>query len=69
MPLTYAVTQEIHTIKKLGGSLETRRHLENLGFLQGHAIRVMQRTHGNLIVDVADTRIAISEELARKIII
>ena len=59
MPLMFANTGETNIIKKVGGSPEVKKHLENLGFVAG----------GNVIVNVKETRVAISEEMARKIMI
>ena len=59
----------VNTIKKIGGSKEQKRHLENLGFVPGAVIVVVSKTNGNVIVNVKEVRIAISEELARKIMV
>ncbi len=59
MPLALADVGELNTIKKIGGSPEVKKHLENLGFVVG----------GNVIVNVKEARIAISEEMARKIMV
>ena len=62
MPLMFANTGETNIIKKVGGSPEVKKHLENLGF-------VISSLGGNVIVNVKETRVAISEEMARKIMI
>lgn len=69
MPLLLANIDEDNVIKKVGGSIETKHHLENLGFVPGSAIRIVNRSKGNIIVNIKDTRVAISEELAKKIIV
>ena len=69
MPLTLAAVGEDNTIKKIGGSPEVRQHLENLGFVVGGNVRVINALAGNVIVNVKETRVAISEEMARKIMI
>ena len=46
-----------------------KHHLQNLGFVSGTSICVIAVMNGNLIVQVNDARIAVSRELAEKIII
>ncbi len=69
MPLCYAEIGEENIIKRIGGSNEVRRHLENLGFVVGGTVTVVTTLAGNVIVNVKDTRVAISEEMARKILV
>ena len=69
MPLCFAEVGRPQIIKKIGGSPETRQHLEDLGFHPGGEISIINSLGGNLIVRVKDCRVAVSEELARKIMI
>ena len=69
MPLALANAGEQNIIKKIGGSPEVKQHLENLGFVVGGTVTIVNTLAGNLIVNVKETRVAISEELARKIMI
>ena len=69
MPLTMANIGETNTIKRVGGNEETRRFLENLGFVAGTEITVVSSIGGNLIVNVKDSRIAVNEDMARHIVI
>lgn len=69
MPLVLANVGEVHTIKRIGGSPEIKKHLENLGFVTGGQVRVISSLGGNVIVNVKETRVAISEEMARKIMV
>ena len=69
MPLTLAVVGEENTIKKIGGRQEVKTHLENLGFVAGGAVTVISTIGGNVIVNVKESRIAISREMAQKILI
>lgn len=69
LPLTFANINESNIIKKVGGNSETKRHLENLGFVPGTSISLITRMNGNVIVNIKGSRIAISEELARKIMV
>lgn len=68
MPLMFANTGETNIIKKVGGS-RVKKHLENLGFVAGGEVTVISALGGNVIVNVKETRVAISEEMARKIMI
>ncbi len=67
MPLTMARAGEINQIKKVGGKEETRRFLESLGFVNGGEVTVISEISGNLIVNVKESRVAISREMANKI--
>ncbi|MCJ7837149.1 ferrous iron transport protein A [Cuneatibacter sp. NSJ-177] len=69
MPLTFADVGEENQIRKIGGKPEVRAHLENLGFVTGGRVTVISTMGGNLIVNVKDTRVAISKEMAGKIMI
>lgn len=69
MPLTLANTGEKMTIQKIGGSPEVRKHLENLGFVAGGDVSVVNAFGGNVIVNVKESRVAISKEMAQKIMI
>ncbi len=69
MPLTMAKIGEINSIKKIGGQSETKKFLENLGFVQGAEVMVVSSIGGNLIVNIKDARIAIDNKLARRILI
>ena len=69
MPLTMVKTGEENTIKKVGGKEETRRFLENLGFLSGTKITVLSSNRGNVIVHIRESRVAINEDMARNIMI
>ena len=69
MPLTMMSAGETNTIKRVGGKEETRRFLENLGFVAGGTVSIVTTMGGNVIVKVKEARIAISEEMARKIMI
>ena len=69
MPLALANIGEDNTIKKIGGKPEVRKHLENLGFVVGGNVNVITKLGGNVIVNVKEARIAISEEMAQRIMI
>lgn len=69
MPLTLAEAGEQNVIKKIGGKPEVKAHLENLGFVLGGTVTVVNAIGGNVIVKVKESRIAISREMAQKIMI
>lgn len=69
MPLTLAEVGEDKIIKKVGGSDEIRKHLEDIGFVSGGSILLINKLSGNVIVDVKGSRVAISEEMARRIMV
>lgn len=69
MPLTFANIGEVNVIKKIGGLPQVKRHLEDLGFVVGGNVTVISALSGNIIVTVKDTRIAISQEMAQKIMV
>lgn len=69
MPLTLADTGEENIIKKVGGNPETRKFLESLGFVAGGAVTVISDIGGNVIVNVKESRVAVSKEMACKIMV
>lgn len=69
MPLNYADIGSSQIVKKIGGSSEVKKHLENLGFNVGGEIFIVNRLGQNVIVKVKESRVALSEELARKILV
>lgn len=69
MPLALANIGEENLIRKVGGSPELKKPLEDLGFVAGASVTVVSALGGNIIVNVKESRIAISEEMARKIMI
>ncbi len=69
MPLLLAGVGEDNIIRKVGGSQEMKKHMEDLGFVVGGTVTIVSEINGNLIVNVKDTRIAISREMAGKIMV
>lgn len=69
MPLTMAKVGEENSIKKVGGQPKTRQFLENLGFVAGAYVTVISEISGNVIVNIKESRIAISREMAAKILV
>ena len=69
MPLTMVNSGEENEIKRVGGKEETRRFLENLGFVQGAKVTVVSQIGGNVIVNVKESRVAIGKDMATKIMV
>lgn len=69
MPLTLAEVGEEKIMKKIGGKQEVKAHLENLGFVVGGAVTVINTIGGNVMVKVKESRVAISKEMAQKIMV
>ena len=69
LPLNFADLNQEVVIQKVGGSPEIRQHLADLGFVPGGAVTVITSLGGNLIIRVKESRVALNEELARKIMV
>lgn len=69
MPLTMATPGQVNKVKKIGGRDETKKFLANLGLVVGSDVTVVSKMAGNLIVNIKESRIAISQEMANRIIV
>ena len=69
LPLNYSDIGEENTIRRIGGSPEIKKHLEDMGFVVGSNVTVISRLGGNVIVRVKESRVAINEDLARRIMV
>ena len=69
MPLNVALPGEENIIKKIGGSPEVKKHLEDLGFVVGGSVTLLTVLSGNVIVNVKESRIALDADMARRIMI
>lgn len=69
MPLLMIKAGETGVIKKVGGKEETKRFLENLGFVVGGDVTVVSKIGGNMIVNIKESRVAIGKDMAAKIIV
>ena len=69
MPLSMVSAGEENVIKRVGGKEDTRRFLENLGFVAGGTVTVISEFDGNMIVNIKDSRVAIGKDMANRIII
>ena len=69
MPLTFANAGEENIIKKVGGNPETKKFLENLGFVAGSTVTVINESGENVIVNIKESRVAVSKEMASRIMI
>lgn len=69
MPITLANQGESMMIMRVGGSQEVKKHLADLGFVPGAELKIITEIGGNLIVNVKESRVAISKEMAGKIMV
>ena len=69
LPLSLADPGEEVVVRRVGGSPEVKKHLEDLGFTAGSTATVITSRNGNVIVKVRESRVAISDEMARKIMV
>ena len=69
MPLTLAQTGQINAVKRIGGKEEVRRFLNSLGLVEGSEVMLVSQNQGNVIVKVKESRVAISRDMANKIMI
>jgi ferrous iron transport protein A len=69
IPLCLSEQGEPQIIKRIGGTPEVRQHLENLGFNVGGEVMIVNTLGENVIVKVKEARVALSDELARKIMV
>ena len=69
MPLSLANTGEQNVVKRVGGKEDTRRFLENLGFVVGSTVTVVSEAQGNIIVNIKNSRVAIGKDMANKIMV
>ena len=69
IPLVFAEKDKSYRIKRINGKDEARRHLNNLGFIEGEAVAVVAELAGNLIIAVKESRIAIDRAMAQRIVV
>lgn len=69
MPLTMANPGDVKYIKRIGGREDIKKHLEQLGFIVGVMVKVISVIGGNIIVQIKESRVAISREMAMKIFV
>ena len=69
LPFSFAKAGETVTVRRVGGKPEVRQHLSDLGFVDGAEVEVVQAQEGNLIIKVKGSRLAITKEMAEKIMV
>ncbi len=69
MPLAMVGTGKTVRVRRVGGSQEIRAHLADLGFVPDTEVAVIQSQGGNLIVGVKDSRLALTREMASRIMV
>lgn len=69
MPLSMAEVGECNLIRRIGGKADIKKHLEDMGFVVGAQVTIITEICGNVIVNIKDSRVAISKEMANKIMV
>ena len=69
MPITFAEAGEELIIQRVTGKPEVKKHLEDMGFVVGSPVEVINTVSGNVIIKVKECRVAISQEMAQKILV
>ena len=69
MPLTLLRNGETGEIKRIGGQDEIKRFLERLGFVTGEQVKIVSVQGGSIIVQVKESRIAVSNGIANRIMV
>lgn len=69
MPLTMLGSGETASIKRVGGQNEVKKFLESLGFVTGEEVKIVSENGGNIIVQVKESRVAVSKGIANKIMV
>lgn len=69
MPISMGQIGNAYTIRRISGSGEVRSHLQAMGFNPGTKIRLIAQLHGDVIVGVRESRVAVNEEQARHILV
>lgn len=69
MPLTMLGNGETGLIKRIGGKEDIKKFLGGLGFITGEEVKIVSSSGGNIIVQVKDARVAVSKNIANKIMV
>ena len=69
MPLSMVSIGDVNVIKKITGRDDVRKHLANLGFVVGEEVTVVNQMGGNLILTIKNSRIALDQTLATRIMV
>ena len=69
MPLAMLRVGEKARVTAITGTDTVRKHLGSLGFVPGVVITVVQVACGSMILGLQDSRVAVNEDLARRIMV
>ena len=69
MPLGMANAGDTSVIRRITGRDEVRQHLAELGVVVGEQVTVVSKIGGNLILSVKDSRIALDQAMAMRIMV
>ena len=67
LPLAFTNAGDYVEVVRVGGNDEAKQHLSDLGFVPGAYVTVISAHGGDIIVNVKDSRLAITREMAQKI--
>lgn len=67
MPLYMAEYGQDLLIARITGTDKLKKHLENMGFVVGEKVRIINKVDENVIVKVKGVSVALSHELAKRI--
>ena len=69
MPIIIGQQGENYFIKKITGNDETKKFLSSLGFVVGEVVTIISKNGDNLIVNIKDSRIALGQSMASRIMV
>jgi len=69
MPLTMVRAGETRKIERITGRDETRQFLHAIGFIEGENVTVIAEQFGNVILNIKNTRVALSSKMAKRVMV
>lgn len=69
LPLTYVKPGDIVKIIKVNGNGNAKKHLNDLGFVNGTIGSVVSSHDGDIILNIKDSRLALTREMSDRIMI
>ena len=69
MPLSMVKTGETATVSRVKGDDDMKRHLSDLGFVEGNEIHVVSSSGANLIVTILGARFGLDTKVAQHVMV
>ncbi|MBP3887995.1 MAG: ferrous iron transport protein A [Cellulosilyticum sp.] len=69
MSLIIGQEGNIYPIKKITGNDETKKFLSSLGFVVGEEVTIISKNGENMIVNIKESRVALGQSLASRIMV